>query len=669
MAGAGGARTVVHHYPETRMRLMPIRLASTLAATPPLCLALAACAMDSPVGQADPLVEAIVFTTLRPPNMDIYLFDEPGGTPQRLTNHPALDYNAVFSPDGRWVVFTSERSGSPDLYALELDGNAEPIRLTRHEAMDDAAAFSPDGRTLAFVSTRDGDADIFVMPFAPDDSTTEARAENLTRRPGGDFNPAFSPDGRHIAFSRQDTLFSTDMLTDGFTSAGADLYIMEADGSNPRRLSPPGPGADLGGLLIGRVSGSPVWSPEGTELFYYLMGPDESEIRRISIDGTGDTRVALSGLSPAITHDGRIAFSQPQPEPVTDLFETLKTGRIVSLAFDGTDLRQESDISRHYFAPDFDRNSGRMVAHGPSPVEDLPTILDSGFAFAPPGAQRQVRLPDRTLEVRGIRGYFPALTAEGDVLSTPLHLTGNVPAVPLQISGLDGGGVRDLFTPEAGSVAWGAAVARDVGRVVIAVGPPFAPGEAPVDIWTLRLDGSDAVNLTADVEANDALPHVSPDGRRIVFRSGGDGGGTVYIMDGEGGERRRLTDADAVETMPALSPDGEWVVFPTAPDKATSRKLWIQRVDGSEGRFLELDRLDIPDTSMHPRFSPDGRWVVFTSDRAGFNDEWPLTWFPQPYGDLWAVPVAGGDAVRLTHNKWEDGPSDWGYVRRPDRMR
>lgn len=66
MAGAGGARTVVHHYPETRMRLMPIRLASTLAATPPLCLALAACAMDSPVGQADPLVEAIVFTTAAP---------------------------------------------------------------------------------------------------------------------------------------------------------------------------------------------------------------------------------------------------------------------------------------------------------------------------------------------------------------------------------------------------------------------------------------------------------------------------------------------------------------------------------------------------------------------------------------------------------------------------
>jgi Tol biopolymer transport system component len=75
-------------------------------------------------------------------------------------------------------------------------------------------------------------------------------------------------------------------------------------------------------------------------------------------------------------------------------------------------------------------------------------------------------------------------------------------------------------------------------------------------------------------------------------------------MDGDGRNRRRLTDDDALETMPALSPDGEWVVFPTS--RAGGRKLWIQRVDGSDGRFLEPDRLDIPDLSMHPRFSPDG---------------------------------------------------------------
>ena len=54
------------------------------------------------------LVEAIVHTTLRPPNFDIFLFEEPEAAPRRLTADDATDYNAVFSPDGRWIVFTSE---------------------------------------------------------------------------------------------------------------------------------------------------------------------------------------------------------------------------------------------------------------------------------------------------------------------------------------------------------------------------------------------------------------------------------------------------------------------------------------------------------------------------------------------------------------------------------
>jgi TolB protein len=471
--------------------------------TPPI-LVVAACSLGplcacteaaSDVRDADSAVEAIVYTTLRPPNLDIWLFEEPGSEPVRLTDHPALDYHAAFSPDGRWMVFTSERSGSPDLYALELDGAGEPVR------------------------------------------------------------------------------------------------------------------------------------------------------------------------SPAVRPDGRITFTQPRPAPGMDALDALRTGRIVSVAPDGSDLRLESDTARSYFGADIDGSSGRMVAHGVGPIDGVP-VIGNGLAFSPPGADRPVQLARRTVEVRGVRGYFPAITPAGEVLSSPLHLAGARPAIPLQASALDGSDPRDVFTPESG-MAWGAAVAGDIGDVVVAVGPPFAPGEAGVDIWRVRLDDGHATNRTAGMSANDALPHVSPDGRRIVFRSGGDGSGTVHIMDGEGRDRRRLTDDDAIETMPALSRDGEWVVFPT--NLAGGRKLRIQRVDGSEARYLEPDRLDIPDFAMHPRFSPDGDWIVFTSDRGGFNDEWPLTWFPQPYGDLWAVPVAGGEAIRLTHNKWEDGPSDWGFVQLPAR--
>ena len=340
-----------------------------------------------------------------------------------------------------------------------------------------------------------------------------------------------------------------------------------------------------------------------------------------------------------------------------------RTGRTFSVTATGGDLRPESDDERSYFAPDIDRRSGRIVCHGPSPVEGL-AVVDvpgGGWAFAPPGGRHTVELPDRVIELVGIRGWFPGLTAAGEVVSTLFYQGG---PGPLAVTLIDGRNPRTVFS-RGGETAWGTSIARDAGWAVTAVGPPFAPGEASVGIWKVPLDGSPAVNLTADIAGNHALPHVTPDGRRIVFRTGGDGGGSIRIMSGDGGDVRTIGDSSAIETMPALSPDGEWVVFSTT--RAKGRKLWIERIDGTAGRFLEPDRLDIPDVSMHARFSPDGKWVVFTSDRAGFNDEWTSTWFPQPYGELHAVPVAGGPAVRLTHNKWEDGPCDWGYLRDPPR--
>ena len=600
------------------------------------------------------LVEALVYTTLRPPNLDIYLFDKPGVPPRRLTDDPALDYNAVFSPDGRWVVFTSERTGNVDLYALDLKDGGPPVRLSEDHGMDDAAGFSPDGQRLAFVSTRDGYADIFVMPFAPGDATAESRAVNLTRRPGGDFNPAFSPDGRRIAFSRQERWAELDPLDDDEREdLIVDLYVMNADGSNVRRLSEPG----------AQVSGSAAWAPDGQSIYYYRLDADGFEIRRITPEGSGDVAVARDGFSPAVRPDGRIAFVRPP----AGAGSRPSSGHVVSMAVDGSDRRIESEALESCFAPDFDRGSGRMVCHGPGPIDGV-VILGEGSALAPPDAQRQVDLPDRTLTVRGIRGGFPALTPSGEVISTLRGISAaathagetRTMTVPLHVSAIDGGGLRELFKPPSG-VSWGAAVARDAGWVVVAVGPPFAGGDTRVDIWKVRVDGSNAINLTPESAANDALPHISRDGRRIVFRSSRGGNMAIYVMDGDGKNARRLTDGTTRETMPALSPDGAWVVFATRG--ADGGKLWLQRVDDSARRLLEPERSHIADFSLHPRFSPDGKWVVFTSNRSGLNDEWPLTGAPQPYGELWAVPVSGGLAVRLTHNKWEDGPSDWGYVR------
>src|SRR4051794_21552617 len=87
--------------------------------------------------------ERLIYTTLRPANKELYLF-EPGTTaPKPVTNDPALDYDATFSPDGRWVVFCSERAGNPNLYAQDLSKSGGPQQLTRGSFMSASPAFTP----------------------------------------------------------------------------------------------------------------------------------------------------------------------------------------------------------------------------------------------------------------------------------------------------------------------------------------------------------------------------------------------------------------------------------------------------------------------------------------------------------------------------------------------
>ena len=115
--------------------------------------------------------------------------------------------------------------------------------------------------------------------------------------------------------------------------------------------------------------------------------------------------------------------------------------------------------------------------------------------------------------------------------------------------------------------------------------------------------------------------------------------------------------------MPAISPDGKWVVYVT-DRTGKGMKLWIQSLEDTndKGRLLEPARENLSGLDMHPRFSPDGKWIVFTSDRGGWMDEWFLSGrFPQPYGELYALPVDGSSpAIRLTEDKWEDSLAFWG---------
>lgn len=598
-------------------------------------------------------------------DLDLYLIESPQAAPERLATSSALEYDPAFSPDGRWLVFTSERRGNPDLWALDLSSDAPPVLLTPSETMQDAAAFSPDGRSLAFVDTRDGNAEIYLMPFRLDNPAGAfGQAVNLTRNPGGDFRPAYSPDGRNIAFSSdRDRAFSEpqgldSLLFDRFMEeqsrapspvlvgpagarVGADIYLMEADGSNPRRLT------EANGW-----DGSPTWSRDGRTLYFYSERGGSPRIWRMSPDGGGQARVSAAevpAVSPAVLREGRVAYAALPNYP--------GSWRILSVTADGQDGREEAPPEQDCRGPAVHPQTGHLVCYGTPPDGQSRAPYFAKSLHRAVGQRGVVRLPDRTIEIQGLHRHFPAFSPDGrDVASTKALSANEADGGTLVVAPVQGEGEREIFRPIEPEFPFGLSWSGE--WVAFSVGPPFAPEAAAVDVWKVRSDGSGAVNLTKGSAANDAWPDASSDGQRIVFRSGRDGNFEIYLMDADGKNVRRLTDHPARDTMPAFSPRGDRVAFTSNRHSDYEIYLLDLTEEGGPGALRRLTHS--PGRDMHVRFSPDAQWVAFTSSRGGFNDELLLDWRPQPYGEIYAMRIEDGLVVRLTHNKWEDGPVAWG---------
>jgi Tol biopolymer transport system component len=131
--------------------------------------------------------ERIAFTSHRSGSSDIWMVDIDGGDLHNLTPEPSLESAASWSPDGRHIVFGSNRAASSveggDLFTMRPDGT-DPQRLT-DEGLSYRPAWSPDGRWIAFNSQRDGDSEVYAMH---PDGTGQRR---LTAHPETDGLPAW----------------------------------------------------------------------------------------------------------------------------------------------------------------------------------------------------------------------------------------------------------------------------------------------------------------------------------------------------------------------------------------------------------------------------------------------------------------------------------------------
>jgi serine/threonine-protein kinase len=176
---------------------------------------------------------------------DIWVYDLERETLRQLTFDSGNDALPVWTPDGKRIVFGSDRArpGIRNLYWVNADGTGEVTRLT--DSADDQRPFSwhPSGKFLAFVAIGANQGDLLVLPMDGDAAMglSPGKPTTFLATPAGEFGPQFSPDGRFIAyFSDEAHGVGYDVYVRPFPGPGGPWRISTGDGIWPRwsRVAP-----------------------------------------------------------------------------------------------------------------------------------------------------------------------------------------------------------------------------------------------------------------------------------------------------------------------------------------------------------------------------------------------------------------------------------------------
>ncbi len=197
-----------------------------------------------------------------PADMEIYRADgweqaviaaSPLGTnlaQHALTHNDAYDAEDAYSLDGKWIVFTSNRTGDLELFVMRPDGS-DIVQLTHTKGYDGGAFFSPDGKRMVYRSDRMGNnlLQIFVADVVYDASrkiTGLSRERQITHDNFVNWGPYWHPDGKHIIYA-----------TSAHGHTNYELYLIRSDGSHKVRIT-----------FTNGFDGLPVFSPDGKYLMW-----------------------------------------------------------------------------------------------------------------------------------------------------------------------------------------------------------------------------------------------------------------------------------------------------------------------------------------------------------------------------------------------------------------
>jgi Tol biopolymer transport system component len=215
---------------------------------------------------------------------------------------------SFFFPDGKHILYASTHAADPkcppppdwskgyrwglypgyEIFQADLDGS-HLVQLTRNPGYDAEAVVSPDGKKIAFTSLRHGDLDIYIM------DADGRHVKRLTRELGYDGGPFFSPDSQWIVYrayhpgTPAETKEYLQLLRENlFHPTTLELWVMRADGSQKRQIT-----------HNGAANFAPFFFPDGKRVIFasnlgVTTGMGNFELWAVNLDGSGLERITYA---------------------------------------------------------------------------------------------------------------------------------------------------------------------------------------------------------------------------------------------------------------------------------------------------------------------------------------------------------------------------------------
>jgi tricorn protease len=471
---------------------------------------------------------------------DIWLADADGSNARRLTANVGNDVGPRFSPDGKWIAFTSNRAGNNDVYVMPSAGG-EPRQMTCFSGDDQALYWMPDGKSILVSSSRGPGAfgsPLFVLPL---DGSPEEPVKMASARLG-----MVKQDGSMIAYNR--ALPSTGVWRKAFRGNSAPgLIVQDLKTGETAELT----NANMRDYQQHVNDVYPMWGTDG--MLYFASERDGTyNIWRIAAKGGTPQQVThfkTGGVFyPSISPDGRkIVFQNDFDLWTLDVPNGAPKKMTIPLAFD----RKDNDLQVL-------TTDNLADGFSPSPTGDYVAVDFHGDITIVPSEQG---IGERTpVATTAWREHNEEFSPDGKRIAYVSDESGDQEVWVFEIAT---GNRRRLSSQPS-----------EKANIVWAANSQKLAYTGDNRIW--EVDLSSAQPKPKELASNTAggfnIQQYSGDGTWLLYsRRDEDQNSEIYLYDIAAKKEHNLTNSPNGETGAALTPDGKTVVFTSNRDGATNQ--------------------------------------------------------------------------------------------------